>query len=89
MIVSNVGKSCHSRLSFPKSFLDHALISNFGGSDRYFLNYVFGAPKLGGQSHSVIFCLIKIGKLNIDSRLENQILGVYVKSERIKFKAIR
>ena len=78
---------CHSRVTSPKSFLDHALISDFGGSVRYFLYNVSGSPKLGCQSHPLMICLIQIGKENIDSRVENQILGVYVKSERIQFKA--
>ena len=79
--------TCHSRVSFPRRFLDHALISDFGGSVRYFLYNVSGSPKLGCQSHPLMICLIQIGKENIDSRVENQILGVYVKSERIQFKS--
>ena len=74
---------CHSRVAFSKSFWGRPLISDF----RYFLYYVSSAPKLGGQSHPLMFCLIKISKWNIDSRVENQILGVSVKFERIPFKA--
>ena len=56
-------------------------------SSLYNVYNVSSAPKLGGQSHPHMFRLIKISKGNIVSRIENEILGVYVKSERVLFKA--